>query len=163
MATPSFSLLQGDPSTWPLPPAGKTYLGINATGQIVLKQHDGTLSVISSGACSLNKQANNGTVSSLTVTPSTSMHTEIITLTGGARTLPVTIVDPGLSDGARVTILFKFPATTPILVDIFSDIDLLASLQNQTSSPAPGRADFVLDDGDWVCVSVLVPAYTPVS
>ena len=46
MIPPSLSLLQGDPTEWGIPPVGKTFVGINAEGQLILKQNDGTILIV---------------------------------------------------------------------------------------------------------------------
>jgi hypothetical protein len=46
MILPSLSLLQGDPAEWGIPPVGKTFVGINEAGQLVLKQNDGTIQIV---------------------------------------------------------------------------------------------------------------------
>jgi hypothetical protein len=46
MILPSLSLLQGDPTEWGIPPVGKTFVGINEEGQLVLKQNDGTILIV---------------------------------------------------------------------------------------------------------------------
>lgn len=162
MATPSFLLLQGDPSTWGLPPTGKTYAGVNTSGQIVLKQHDGTVTIVESGAPSLHKQANNS-VTPIAVTPTSSLHTEVVTVTGAARTTPLLIGGTSQSDGARCAILFKLPATANIIIEIYSDAELIATLQNQTGALLKATLEFFLDAGVWAPLTAIVPAYEPAS
>lgn len=161
MANPSFSLLQTDPTTWDLPPVGKTYVGINDAGQIVLKQHDGSVTVVESGDPSLHKQASSaGTIA---VTPTTAQHTEVITVTGAARTSPVLIAGTTLSDGSRALLLFKLPATANVILEIYSDATLIGVVQNQTGDVLKAAVEFFLDAGVWAPLRENIPAYTPVS
>lgn len=161
MANPSLSLLQTDPSTWANPPAGKTYIGTNDAGQLVTKVHDGSPVIVASGDPSLNKQAIAG--ASATVTPAASQHTEVITVSGAARTLQVTVAETDLSDGAACRIKFILPATALIVIEVVSDGSVIWSFSNQTGAILKALFECYKDGGAWAPLVENVPAYTPAS
>ncbi len=163
MSSPSFLLLQGDPSDWGVPPSGKTYIGLNDSGQIVTKQHDGTVTVIGTGGTpSLNKQANSdGSV--ITVTPTTTQHREVITLSGIARTQVVNISGTDLADGSVAVLQLNMPSTPGIIVEFYSDSVLLFSYQNESGVLEKARFEIYKDGSAWEPGESTVPAYTPAS
>lgn len=161
MSEAAFSLLQGDPSDWGLPPTGKTFVGVNDEGQIVTKQHDGTVTVLTAGGVpSLNKQANSdGTV--IAITPSTSQHKEVITLTGVARTQVINVAETDLEDGSSCVILFNLPATAGIVVEVYSDATLIWSYENETGAALKAAAELYKDGSTWAPLRESIPAFTP--
>lgn len=163
MSNPSFSLLQGDPATWPTPPAGKTLMGINAAGAICLKQSDGSVIVVLTGSPSYNAQATSA--GAIVVSPRASVHTEVLTITGGARTSNVNLLANGLPDGSRCVILFKLPATAGIILEVFDagTATLLSTIDNETAAVLKASTEYVLSGGIWSPLRELIPAFTPVS
>lgn len=163
MSSPSFLLLQGDPADWALPPTGKTYIGLNESGQLVTKQHDGTITVIGTGGTpSLNKQANSdGSV--ITVTPTTSQHTEILTFTGIARTQVVNLVETDLGDGSLAGVLINAPATAGIVIELYSDSEKIWSYVNESGAAEKAFVEFYKDSTVWKVRLSAVPAFTPAS
>lgn len=161
MANPSLILLQTDPSTWPNPDAGKTFVGTNSSGQLVTKVHDGSPAVVASGDPSLSKQASSDTTP-VAVVPTTPFHTEIVTVTGAARTLPVLLGGTDQPDGARCTILFNLPATSGIVVEIYDDATLISVIENQSDGAQKASVEFYLDAGAWKVLREVIPAFTPV-
>lgn len=161
MSTPSFSLLQTDPSTWGNPPDGKTFVGVNTDGALVIKTQTG-ISVLGSAGPALGKQSNSdGTA--ITVTPISVIHKEIITLLGTARTQVVNITLTGLGDGAGATILFYMPSTPGILVQIFTGATMLWSFQNDSGAPIKAAVEFYKDGTAWAVLRENIPAFTPAS
>lgn len=161
MSNASFNLLQGDPSDWGLPASGKTFIGINESGQVVTKQSDGTVTVIGAGGVpSLNKQANSdGTA--ITVTPVAYQHTEVVTLTGSARTQVVNVAETSLGDGALAGILFNLPATADVVVEVYSDATLIWSFENESGAVIKALVQVYKDGDVWKVLQSVIPAFTP--
>lgn len=160
MSEAAFSLLQGDPSDWGLPPSGKTFVGVNESGQFVLVQHDGTITVLEPSGASLNKQANSSGVD-IGVTPGSVNHKEVITLTGSARTQTVTVAPTTLSDGAECGIQFVVPATAGIIIEVVSNATVVWRFENTTGYPIKALCVLYKDGAAWFPWSETVPAYTP--
>lgn len=159
MAKPAFTLLQGDPATWPLPDAGKTALGVNQFGQLVIKQSDGSIVVVGTAAvATLNKQANSSGAP-ITVTPGGPLHTEVLTITGAARTQPVLMAATSLGNGSRATLLLILPATANLIVEVYNDASLVWSFTNQTGTPIKAALELFKDSGAWSPLSESIPAY----
>lgn len=162
MAYTGVILKQSDPTTWDTPPEGKTYLGVNDTGSLVIKQSDGTLAVISPGTASLTKVANSDGAP-ITVTPLTIAHKQVITLTGAARTQVINIAETSLSDGASCALLFNLPATAGIVIEVYSDSSLIWSYVNQTGAAQKARFQLYKDGAVWAPEAETIPSYTPAS
>jgi len=161
MSSAAFSVIQGSPSSWGVPPEGKTYLGVNAQGQIVTVQHNGDITVLTAGGVpSLNKQANSdGAV--MAITPSTSQHKEIVTLTGAARTQVINVAETDLADGSSCVILFNLPATAGIVVEVYSDATLIWSYENESGAAQKAAAELYKDGSTWAPLRGSIPAFTP--
>lgn len=159
MSKASFSLVQGLPADWGSPPEGKTYLGVNTAGQLVLKQSDGTITpLIVGGTPSLHKQTNaSGIVS---VAPSTPVHTEVVTLAGSARAVPVQISeDNSPADGARIFLKFIFPALAGLIVTLYSGDSTELATFTTDGVVLTGTWELYCDGGVWALQLALVPAY----
>lgn len=162
MSNPSFILLQTDPSGWSNPPAGKTALGVNALGQIVTRQSDGTEAILLGTNPSLHKQTNAS--GGAGIAPTTPFHTEIITVTGTARSLAAVISEVNIADGWQLRILFLLPPVSGIDLQLFSNATQVAEF----SSDGAVRAacfEYVFDAaaGHWVSLRETIPAFTPLS
>lgn len=159
MSKASFSLVQGDPSEWGAPSEGKTYLGINTAGQLVLKQSDGTITpLIVGGTPSLHKQTSASGI--VTVSPSTPVHTEVVTLAGSARAVPVQISeDNSPADGARVFLKFIFPAIASLDISIYSGDSTLLATFSTDGVVLTGTWELYCDNGVWAIQLAQVPAY----
>ncbi len=161
MANPSFILKQVDPAAWGLPAEGKTFVGINEDGQIVLKQHDGSVTVLTIGGVpSLHKQINSsGAV--ITVTPTTAAHKEIITIAGAARVQVINIAATALSDGSEADIIFNLPATSGIVLEVYSGVDLVWTYTNDTGQAINAKFAAYKDGAGWSPLNGYAPAYNP--
>lgn len=120
-----FNLLQGDPTTWTNPDAGRTLLGINASGQLTLKQSDGTITVIGSAPFGKNSQTSaSGTVA---VNPLAADWLELITLTGAARAVPILLGTAGVLDGWRLEVIIDLNNIAGLNIGLYSGATTLAT------------------------------------
>jgi hypothetical protein len=159
MATPGFILLQGDPTTWTPPDVGKTALGINASGQVVTMQHDGSITVlVSSSPATGSQTSSSGTV---TVTPSQPIFTEIVTLLGAARAVPIAIPVAGALSGSRVTIQVQMPALAGLNLTFYNNNTSGTALDTFSTdgSIRTGVWDFYFDGAAWQLLRSQIPAY----
>jgi hypothetical protein len=160
MSTASFSLLQGDPSTWGVPPVGKTFVGINAAGQLVLKQNDGSISPVLS-FIPANQQLVNAFGATDIVPPALITSTYLL-ISGTARTVPVSLKTAGIVDGQILRLRLTFPALDNLIVNIYNENTggtLLSSFQSATGSGITnGLWTFVAGGGVWALDSNQVPA-----
>lgn len=100
-------LLKSAPSGWTVLP-NRTAIGINASGQLCLKQSDGTITVISSSGPSSSDQDN--VAGTTLVTPSQPVHSAQVNLLGtSARTAVIVLntTDPIDSEIVDLTAVFE--------------------------------------------------------
>lgn len=102
MANPAFNLLQGDPTTWTNPDAGRTLVGINLSGALTLKQSDGTITVLGSAPFGKNSQGN--AAGPVAINPTAADWLELVNMTGGARAVPFLLGITGVLDGWRLEV-----------------------------------------------------------
>lgn len=69
---------------------------------------------------SLHKQST--TTGDITISPTTNLHTEIVTVAGAARTSNVLLAINGIANGARLSLLFNLPTTPNIIANIRNSI-----------------------------------------
>ena len=155
MANPSFSLLDTDPATWGTPPEGKTYIGTNESGQIVTKTTDGTTTVLVTGAPSVNAVASStGTV---TVTPGAPFHTEQITLSGTARTVPILLGDGATVAGGGLTLVILNTSGEELILTTYYGATLLDTTY-MTGDILSACFEFYFNSG-WKKKLLTLPAY----
>lgn len=158
MATPSLLFLKGDPATWPAIPAGKTGIGANAAGQIAVKQDDGSVSILGAGTTpTFNAQTSNtGTV---TITPGAPIHTEVVTLTGAARTAPLNVATAGRTAGNRLSLLVKIPASAGFTLQLNNDAAQIDTFGPSDGLIVTGVWELYFDGTAWNILSALFPAF----
>jgi uncharacterized protein Usg len=160
MSSASFSLLQGDPTTWGLPPVGKTFMGINASGQLVLKQNNGTITpVISSGP---GGDALSNSVGTTTINPTAGNFSALVNVSGSARRVPIVLATAGLLDWQQLDLRVDFPALDNLFIDIYNTAvsgPPLSTFQAATGSGITSALwQFRAQSGAWVILSNQVPA-----
>ena len=99
-----------------------------------------------------------------TVAPSASYHTEIITVTGTARTSNISLSISGAVNGAYIRLLLLLPATTNILLNVYNSStagNLLSSFTTNGSNLS-ATFDYVYSSvqGKWVATQYSVPSVT---
>ena len=156
----SFSLLQTDPTTWGTPPLGKTYVGVNDTGQLVLKQNDGTITPIVSGVPAITEYSNaSGTT---TITAASSNLIAAVTVTGTARGVPLVLDTDGIQDGQQLTVRVDFPEIDSLILRFYNTLASGSPLSIFESAVGTGITNglwnFYAKDGLWVLLSNQVPA-----
>ncbi len=159
MATASLQLIQGDPSTWGVPAEGKTFVGINESGQLCLKENDGTISVIVTSAPSASEQ--NNTSGTTTITPTQPIASAQVNVGGTARAVPIVIAAAGVAEGAQLEILFTFVAVAGLALTIRNANGggtILATYESD-GGVLSGIWRFVFRGGAWNLFSAQVPAY----
>lgn len=67
-------------------------------------------------ATSLHKQSTD--TGDITISPTTNLHTEVVTVSGDARTSNVLLAISGIANGARLSVLFNLPSTPNIVANI---------------------------------------------
>lgn len=160
MATASFSLCQGDPSTWGVPAAGKTFVGVNAAGQLVTKQNDGTITVLVTGAPELISATNASGATTFTLADAVA--SGVLTVQGAARTVPIYLDTAGAEEGSVINLLVKFPAAANYVFVIRNEDgsgDVLATFTSFDDSIASLKYQFVFADGAWTLFGAQIPAY----
>lgn len=159
MSNPAYSLLKGDPTTWGVPPVGKTFMGINLTGQLALVQSDGTISTFTSSVPAFLAVGN--AAGTTTITPAQPVQTTILTITGGARAVPIVLSVTGQLAGAVLDLLVNVGATAGYALDIRNATGGGIQLDTYTSNGATAVAKwrFVFDGAQWNKVEVIIPAY----
>lgn len=159
MASPSFSLLQGDPTTWGVPPVGKTYVGINDSGQLILKQNDGSIVPIISSAPSVAKPTNSSGATLITL--GAQIHTAILTITGTSRSVPIVLDIDGAAAGAQLTLQVNWPGLAGFDLDIRNADSGGTQLDTfQTDgSILNGLWRFVYDGTAWNKIEASIPAF----
>lgn len=155
---PALVLLQSDPSLWDLPPLGKTYIGLNLAGQVTIKQHDGTVTVLQNSAPGGGNLGNSG--GTTTITPASAITSYVLAITAGARTVPIVLDIAGQSEGNILEILISQPGAG-FLVQLRNATGSGTVLDSYTSdgfsATAYWRAKFT--GGAWVLLFGKAPAY----
>lgn len=159
MATASFSLLKGDPSTWGVPPVGKTFVGINAAGQIVVKQNDGTITAIVPSTPALGAADN--TSGPTTITPTSSIQRYILNVQGASRNVPVILDVAGAAEGYSIEVLIKVPAVAGFVVKLLNADGSGTQLDSWTTDGNNVTLKWyaVYQSGAWVLFGAQAPAY----
>lgn len=96
------------------------------------------------------------------VIPQGPIHTEVITITGTARTSNFVIL-PGASTtaGSRLTILFKLPSTANITLDVYGNNLSSPSIASFTTDGVQTSAslDIFYDGVNWALADSIIPSY----
>lgn len=109
-------LLQSDPAGWTVLP-GKTDIGINALGQLCLKQPDGSVTVIASSTPSVEQLSNSS--GNTTISPTQPFHSAIVTVNAAApRTVPLIVSTLSPITGGVVEINLVLPAIIGVIIDL---------------------------------------------
>lgn len=166
MSSPSFNLLQGDPTTWGVPPVGKTFVGINLSEQLVLVNNNGSggqviTPVVSAAPAGLAFANASG---STTITPSAGVTTAVGAITGGARSVPLVLATNGMSDGQTVEVFLTFPAIDGLTINFYNTVGsgspVLPIQVSAISGITNALAKFLFQSstGLWLPISLRVPA-----
>lgn len=156
-ANASFNLLQGDPADWGVPLSGRTFCGVNESGNFCVKQSDGSVVVFSQGISpGIHKQtSSSGTVD---VTIGSLIWTEVIALTGIARTIPIVVASTNIGDGARLFIKLNFAALAAgAIIQIYSGVTLLAQF-TADGLVLSGSVELYGDTGAWLVDKASFPS-----
>lgn len=159
MSLPGLILTQGDPATWPNPVAGKTAIGVNDAGAVCIKQSNGTVTVLGEGGgASVGGHKQSSSVGTVDILVTAAVWTEIISLTGVLRTIPIVIALTNIADFRRVTIKLAFPTLpTGSIIQLYSDTDLIATFTTDGLITS-GVFNVYGDNGAWVLESSQFPA-----
>lgn len=159
MSTASFSLLESDPTTWGVPPVGKTFVGINLAGQIVIKQNDGTITAVVPSTPALGASTNSSGPS--TITPTSSIQRFILDVQGAPRSVPVILDIAGAAAGYSVEVLIKLPATAGFVFHLLNADGSGVELDRYTSDGNTVTLKWmaVFQAGAWVLFGGMAPAY----
>lgn len=159
MSTASLSLIQGDPTTWGIPASGKTFVGINESGQIVTKQNDGTISVLTTTSPAFIEELN--TSGTTTITPTQSITTAVLTIQGTSRAVPIVLDTAGIDSGAQLSLLVNLPAAAGLALTIRNGSILGTVLDTFTSDGSILTASwrFYFDGTSWNVFSSQIPAH----
>lgn len=124
-----------------------------STGQPIVQPVD--VAVVS-----LNDASNS--TGDLLVIPQAPLHTEVITITGVARTSNFVIV-PGATTvaGSRMTMLFKLPLTANIQLDVYGNNLSSPAIASFTTDGVQTSAAFEIyyDGVNWALAESLIPSY----
>lgn len=156
-STASFDLLQGDPSQWGLPSAGRTFVGVNAAGALITKQSNGVITIYTAGTNpSVAKQTSSS--GSVAVTVTTPIFLAVLTLTGAARTIPIVISDTIVTDGYQAQIKLSFAGLSAgAVIQLYSGSLLIASFTSDGET-VNGIWSVYGDTGEWVLKNSQFPA-----
>lgn len=158
MSSPFIIGLEGDPTLWANPPAGKTAIGVNLAGQVVVKQSDGSIQTITTSAPGVHTQASGS--GNVTITPTAGVFAEILTLSGGARSVPIILATASIVDGTRLTITVLLAGIAGLALDFRNGSGGGAQVASFTSAgELNGCWEFVMVSGTWTPVRAQVPAY----
>ncbi len=130
---------------------------MNESGNLCLKQSDGSVIVVSEGiGAGLHKQTSaSGTV---TVEIGSQLWTEIVTLTGVQRTVLIVVDSTNISDGARLFLKLLFPALPAgSVIQVYTD-DVLLFQFAADGLVLNGSVDLYGDAGAWVVDKATFPA-----
>jgi hypothetical protein len=166
MSAASFNLLQGDPTTWGVPPVGKSFLGINLSGQAVIVNNNGSggaviSPVVSAAPVQLPFVNNSGTT---TITPSAGQTTAVVAVGGTARNVPIVLATAGMTDGMVLDLLLIFPALDNLIMNIYntvgsgSPLDTVQSTTAGNLTTAWWRLLYTSANGTWSIISNKAPA-----
>lgn len=167
MSAASFVLLEGDPSTWGVPPVGKTFLGINLAGVPTAVNNDGSghpvVTPLVSAAPGVLAFANAAGTS--TLTPSAGVTTALGVISGTARTVPLVLATAGMVDGQTIEVQLSFPALDNLIMSFYntvgSGMPIISWQSASASNVVNGVWKFVYQTatGLWALVSARTPAY----
>lgn len=152
--------LQTDPSTWTIPPAGKTNLGFNSAGQIVTQQSDGSITVFNAAALS-GQLLNSAAPGLLTVSPQGADHQVITTISGSAREVDIVIAPNVALNFWETDILFDLTnAGAGFTINVYNSIVSGTPLFSLQTNSELQNALFtaIFASGAWQPKTALVPA-----
>lgn len=151
--------MQGDPASWSKPVAGKTAIGVNDAGAVCIKQSDGTVTVLGDGGgASVSGHKQSSSVGTVDILVTSAIWTEIVSLSGVLRTIPIVISLTNIADFRRIAIKLLFPTLpTGSIIQLYSDTDLIATF-TADGLITSGVFNVYGDDGDWVLESSQFPA-----
>ena len=166
MSSPSLNLLAGDPTTWGVPAIGKTFVGINLSGQLTLVNNDGSGGAVISpltpaAPAQIDFTNNSGTT---TLTPSVGVTTVVGTIGGSARSVPVVLATSGMVDGMTLEAFISFPALDSLVINFYNTVGSGSPITDVASSTAGGITTALLkfvfqsSTGLWACISRQMPA-----
>ncbi len=158
MSSPIIVGLQGVPTTWGVPPVGKTMLGINEAGNLVLKQNDGSITTIVSSAPGFVEVVNPSGTSTITAT--SSVMTAILDVTGTARAVPVVLAVAGAAAGTRLSLRVNLPAAAGLAIQLRNATSGGTLLDSFTSDGSILSVvwELYFDGGSWNILSAQAPA-----
>ena len=135
-------------------------MGINASGQLVLKQNSGLVSPIISSAPGGEVLSNaSGTT---TVTPTAGSFSASVAVSGSARRVPIVLATAGLLDWQQLDLRVDFPALDNLFIDIYNTVVSgipLSTFQAATGSGITSALwQFRAQSGVWIILSNQVPA-----
>lgn len=162
-STMPFNLLQQDPAGW-TPLANHTLIGINTSGQVAIKQPDGSVQIFTSSTPSQSNQSNSSGTTS--VVPTQPLHTAQVVLDGTTTRTAVIALDttsPVIGGIIRLTALFvSYAAIAGLTIEV-RDTDaggtLLASYTTGGDNIVSAYWEFVYRDGQWNITNANIPAY----
>jgi hypothetical protein len=96
-----------------------------------------------------------------TISPTRQIHTEVITVTGFARTSNFILEEDSPFTGARTNILFLLPATPGITLNIYNDSlsgTLLATFTTDANE-SNISIEFVYNGTAWAVLNAIIPAF----
>jgi hypothetical protein len=142
---------------------GQTTAGANivyAAGPITVFT-PGSLPASSTGFVSHHAQSNGG--GNMVVTPTSQVHTEVITITGSAGTRQVVVGAAGLDAGARIGLKFVLPATAGINLQVYDQATsgpLLTTVTSDSSGFTPtAKANLFFDGANLQRDELIIPAF----
>lgn len=159
MPSPSYQLLQGDPTTWGVPPLGSTFIGVNGAGQIVTKQNNGTITALTTSSPAAAQVAS--AAGTVTITPTQPIFAFELDLGGGARGVPIVLDHTGAVEGAQLEVTVVLPSTIGLAMT-FRDANSGGTILAQYTSDGAVLsyfAKFVFRGGAWNIVTAYNPAY----
>lgn len=159
MSTASFSLLDGDPTTWGVPPVGKTFVGVNLAGQLVVKQNDGTITAIVPSTPAL--AASDNSSGPTTITPTSSIQRYILNVQGASRNVPIILAIAGAAEGYSVDLLVKVPAIAGFVLKLLNADGSGTQLDSYTTdgNNVTVKWTALFQSGAWVLFGASAPAY----
>lgn len=149
MATPSFVLKEGDPSTWTPPATGYVNIGADTSGRLVVQTPGGTITPL--GTVGVGRNAQTASGSTFAVAPTAALWTEIVSVAGSGRTLTGLLGTIGVADGWILRLVINLGVISGIDLQIFSGAIELADFLTD-GSQANLFAEFHYDAGStaWV-------------
>ncbi len=161
MSTASLQLIQGDPATWGVPAEGKTFVGIDESGLLTLKQNDGSIITLATNVPGFSSVVNSS--GTTTISPTTPVWRQIVDIQNSPRDVPIVLDVDGMVEGSVINLLIKMPDTAGFIAKVYNASGsgtLLAQVAN-AGDPVivTAQYSFVFTSGAWVLFSALVPAY----